>query len=371
MTHPARFARNSFGIDSECVGEGAAQMRTACLRAFACILAIWYASPVFAASALDASTGVKCRPESATHFSAYEPIAFGYTKDSDDVPFADVTLSTKAQLYSSCVSEGKSSRSWATYFTFTDRFGFYFPHTRQDSPVVQKRFNPALMVRVWGSPESFWTPDNADIGEMPDSPNAVKYQSMDFRLAHESNGQPIHTLADYQRYEVALAGDKQGGYVNDYIHRGWDMLGFVYTNPNVLPSRLAGVLDLKFFFPQFPIQGQADEFHPEWEPTAYGATDGKPRRAVDGLTGRTQFFIHGFDTRPWESFANAEVDFEYTTGYMNPFRFSTFRLSLEQARLGEVPFEVWVRSGYMTDLSMYFRKVNELGFAFQFKQLGL
>jgi len=118
----------------------------------------------------------------------YEPITAGYTKDSDDVPYLDVTLSLKYRLLPvECT--GNKDRA---FFAVSTRFGFYWG-TRDGSPVVGKEYNPKLIWRhaLAGAP-------NVPGGSEAQDGRAKRLPLedvafIDFAYAHDSNGQLIHT----------------------------------------------------------------------------------------------------------------------------------------------------------------------------------
>jgi hypothetical protein len=73
---------------------------------------------------------------------SYEPSAFGYTKNNDDVGFYNIKLSVKFPLMPRLTNRwfGTNDR---LYFAFTGAFGFYIG-SRDSGPVVGKEYNPQL-----------------------------------------------------------------------------------------------------------------------------------------------------------------------------------------------------------------------------------
>jgi hypothetical protein len=69
----------------------------------------------------------------SVHVQPYEPITFGYTKDSDDVGYVDFTLSLKYRF----VPVRWTGPNDYLFLAFTGRFGFYIG-TRPSSPVIGK-----------------------------------------------------------------------------------------------------------------------------------------------------------------------------------------------------------------------------------------
>ena len=281
----------------------------------------------------------------------YEPMTAGYTKDSDDVAYLDVTLSLKYRLLPvECM--GSKDRA---YFAVSTRFGFYWG-TRNGSPVLGKDYNPKLIWRhalastagTAGGPE-------AQSGRDEKLPlEDVPY--VDFAYAHESNGQLIHTQAEYAAAQAEL---QQAQYVNDSIHRGWDYLQVDWQNVYARDSARALFthLDLKYFLPVGLLQGPEDEYH-SWEANPQG----KPRKSVDGVTGPIRYQSYGVGAPVDDSLPFSRADFvlKYDTGYHSPFKYSTVRAEFGfQSYV--LPIAFWVQSGYMSDLAMYYLKVNSFG----------
>lgn len=287
----------------------------------------------------------------------YEPISLGYTKDSDDVPFIDINLSLKLRLFG-CRFAAPAYVP-RPYFGLSERFGFYL-QTRQNSPVVQKSYKPLLLARWWNTAEGANRPVCDPESDEDHQPQGY----VDFALAHQSNGQPIHDKAEYDAFANALSVANQGQYVDDYIHRGWDMLELTRRSNN-LPAwgsdQYYTVADFKFFLPVGPFQGAEDEFHPDWETNPQG----KPRRAVDGLHGFAEYRFNAQEKCKGAGWVPdlrcTHLDADYTTGYLTPFKYSTVRLAAENIHLGPVPLGFWIRSGYMSNLSMYYVKVSSVG----------
>jgi len=281
----------------------------------------------------------------------YEPVTAGYTKDSDDVPYLDVTLSLKYRLLPlECT--GSKNRA---YLAVSTRFGFYWG-TRDGSPVVGKDYNPKLIWRhaLAGAQTAQGGSEAQASGDKRLPLEDVPY--IDFAYAHESNGQLIHTQAEYVAAQAAL---QQPQYVNDNIHRGWDYLQVdwqnVYQHDAAHP--LISHLDLKYFLPVGLLQGAEDEYH-SWEDNPQG----KPRKSVDGITGLIRYQSYSIGTAPDDSLAISRPDFllKYSTGYHSPFKYSTVRAEFGfQSYVA--PVALWVQSGYMSDLAMYYLKVNSFG----------
>jgi len=282
-------------------------------------------------------------------FQSYEPTTAGYTKNSNDVPFMDVNFSVKYRLLPVEVT-GHNNRA---FLALTTRFGFYWG-TRENSPVIGKDYNPKLFWRFL--PDGDQLAASSQEGVAHENLEVEYADYFDAGYAHESNGQLIHTQAEYIATQKAL---QQAQYVNDNVHRGWDYFEGVWKTTlwprsgNPLLSRL----DLKFFVPKGLLQGDEDQYHP-WE----NNPQGKPRDEVDGISELVRFQLYEIgaridDTRP---FSRPDITLSYTTGYHNPFQYSTVRAELG-FQFYVLPLALWAQSGYMSDLAMYYEKVNSYG----------
>ena len=94
-------------------------------------------------------------PQSVPLIEAYEPNVLGYTKQSDDGPFVDFTLSLKYQLLRRTLwgvlhpHDGEydpATDRQRLYLAFTGRFGFYV-RSRHSRPVLAKNYTPKLLWR--------------------------------------------------------------------------------------------------------------------------------------------------------------------------------------------------------------------------------
>jgi len=273
----------------------------------------------------------------------YEPITGGWAKDSDDVSYIDVTLSLKIRL----LPQGTLPRS-RLFFAMTTRFGFYWG-TRPNSPVIGKDYNPKLLWR--------YLPSRArTAGERRDE----LQEYLDIGYAHESNGQLVHTPAEYAQ---ELASLKNAEYVNQFIHRGWDYPEITWKKP--LPHDVVLYLDGKYFMPYGLLQGRADQYHP-WE----NNSQGKPRRLVDGAEaaiawpGHNVYVPLNLASPVW--FGNPNLTVKYRTGNDSPFKYSTVRAELG-AQFFNLPVALWVQRGYMSDLAMYYQRVTSYGLELRFE----
>lgn len=299
-------------------------------------------------------------PESEPLLQPYEPITGGYTHDSNDTGFLDVNLSVKLLLL---------PWRWTPtyvhpYFAMATRFGFYWG-SRDNSPVVGKSYNPLLLIRFLPSQQGTWSPDGHSF-ERDQYIDVIPY-------AHQSNGQLIHSEAEY---DAELESLKIASYTNNFIHRGWDYAGIVWKKS--YPWDMAMYLEGRFFIPDGFLQGTEDQYH-SWESNP----EGKPRKAVDGLSATIEFPASNahfaFDTidsaecrgepNPLKHIVcvvRPNLTVKYITGYDTPFRYSTARVELGFL-VFSLPLAAWIQHGYMSSLAMYYEKVNSLGLEVRFE----
>lgn len=284
---------------------------------------------------------------------AYEPSTIGYTKDSDDVPFMDFTVSLKYRFLRKWMSNLSSLQNEGLYFAFTGRFGMYIGD-RHSSPVVGKSFNPKLFWRhVTDDADNRFHPVNT--GSHPDVELIRGY--MDFGYAHESNGQSIDSP---EEYATARTNSENPEFANDNISRGWDYLQFVWkrTLSGKPEHRITMYTDLKYFLHDGLMQGRAEEYN-TWE----NNPEGKPRKAVNGISELLEYENAWHVPRAYENrpvLANPRVSLRYETGYQTPFKYHTLRFEMG-AQLLEFPVTLWIQQGYNSDLAMYYRKVTSYG----------
>jgi hypothetical protein len=147
----------------------------------------------------------------------HEPNKLLARLDSQDerVHYMDATLSVKypvlnpvVDAISTVMNIDRARNTPRLYLAFTTRFSQYVA-TRQSSPVVARRYNPELFLRVWRdgvydrTNPSYW----------------------DFGYGHESNGQRINDPHAYNLAAAAadLRGDPEIA-ARESISRGWDYL---------------------------------------------------------------------------------------------------------------------------------------------------
>lgn len=277
----------------------------------------------------------------------FQPITGGETKDNDDAGFLDVNLSVKIRL-----TPARFMPWLRPFFAMDTRFGFYWG-TRPHSPVIGKTYNPELLLRI--------LPPGTAALPGPEGSNRFEYaQFFEVGYAHESNGQVVHTLAEYEEQLRETPGAE---YANNFIHRGWDYIDAVWkkslsTGVHPLTLNLEG----KYFLPNGLLQGPEDEYH-GWENSAQG----KPREAVDGLEASIDYpseYAHFVDDR-FDRIGRVNYTLKYMTGYQRPLEFNTVRAEVG-AQFWSLPLAVWIQHGYMSSLANYYRNVNSVGIELRF-----
>ncbi|PWT83209.1 MAG: hypothetical protein C5B58_06870 [Acidobacteria bacterium] len=300
-----------------------------------------------------------CGTQPEPILQSYEPLTGGYTYDSNDTGFLDVNLSLKIRLLPWC-----STPSWVhPYFAMATRFGFYWG-SRDNSPVIGKSYNPLLLIRLLPNKDHtiHFADGSFERGEYID---LIPY-------AHQSNGQLIHTQDEYN---VQLKSLHVPSYTNNFIHRGWDYMGLLWKKSWL--HDLTTYLEGRYFFPDGFLQGPADEYH-SWE----NNPQGKPRRAVDGLSATAvwpssvaHFVIDPSESQCGQKFTGLQylaclmrpnLTVKYLTGYDTPFKYSTERVELG-FQGGTLPLAFWFQHGYMSSLAMYYEKVTSVGIEVRFQ----
>lgn len=275
---------------------------------------------------------------------SHEPIYIGYTWDEDDVGFMDFKLSLKYPIWHNAQPK-KAAFGWLPYpyFDFSGRFGQYIG-TRESSPVIAKRFNPELIGRYW---------------LLPDTDSHLPASSLDLLYGHESNGQSIGDNNSYQAMtqELALQGEDLK-FADDYISRGWDYVGVLWSQNWAAESdrHVTTFLKLHYFLDDGLMQGAAEEYK-SWE----NDREGKKRRQVDGIS---LSYRRNIDLG--HSLLRGEKFFlQYVTGTENTFRFNTVRLEFSFV-MGNLPLMLWASHGYNSDLADYYRELSSGGIAIEF-----
>lgn len=299
----------------------------------------------------------------------YEPNQAGWTKDSGDGGFMDFTFSMQFPAFHRHYPDLDASEQWwltrhvwqplqlYPYFAATIRAGQYI-ETRPSSPVVGKRFNPLLALR-------HWFPARNNGLALPGYIEAV--------YAHESNGQSITTpqafaaqrqifLQSESARNTLAAQQRADLSARDMISRGWDYVGLQFTDTVRIPSLLGRTRDGRERFLDVTLQARAhhylsygrlqkdaEEYNP-WE----NDPQGKPRSHVDGLSARVSLQTFAFGVPRVAEF-DGRLGIAWNTGVHAPFRHNTWKAELG-LRIGSLPFFVWYRRGFNSDLIDYYRR---------------
>jgi hypothetical protein len=283
---------------------------------------------------------------------SYEPSAFGYTKNNDDVAFYNIKISVKFPLMPGLVDKLNqwSGKQDHFNFAFTGAFGFYIG-SRYSSPVVGKEYNPQLFwQRNLGCSHDHYTSTHAYGDVYSDSPC---YFALGYN--HDSNGQSIDSPGQYLQTQRSQGTEA----ANDAISRGWDYVGFTakYIPLSSGEYRISLYPELKYFLSDGLLQGKPEELH-YWE----HPSDGKPRKEVDGLALLAKIQNHvGMELFHDETIVgDGKIAVRYGTGYQDAFRYGTVRIEAG-IQLLQVPIVFWAQKGYMSDLSQYYRNVKGYG----------
>ncbi|MBI3774096.1 MAG: phospholipase A [Gammaproteobacteria bacterium] len=258
---------------------------------------------------------------------SYEPTTMGYTWDSDDVPFFDFKISVKYPLFPELTGE-------RVFFAFSGRFGQYIG-TRSSSPVIGKRFNPKLFLKLP------FDAANRDRGYV------------DIAYAHESNGQQIDSL---EEFNAAQNGESKPEFAKDYISRGWDYLEVVVKNTYAHDeqNKLSTFLTVNYYLPNGLLQGKPEEYN-AWE----NDREGKRRATVNGLRAMLKYG-HNDDENKKRPVTDFKAALILETGYLDAFQNWTVRGELA-TKLWELPIMLWASSGYNSDLALYYKRVTSYG----------
>jgi outer membrane phospholipase A len=290
---------------------------------------------------------------------AYEPVKLGLTRDAGDELFMDFTLSLMFPLLGDYWDAPAAGEPWwgkrdglfnsqhtALFLSGTVRAGQYV-WGRPSAPVVEKRFNPQLFLRFW----------------LPVDGRESANKFLDVIYAHESNGQSITTADRFQEQrevyrkleadpDSPLAYDRSLRSARDAISRGWDYVG-VNASWSWREERHIAMVKVREYLPWGFLQQDAEQSN-DWE----GDGPTHRRRDYDGLTLQYTVFENALiDNVP---FLTGRTTFTYTTGLSRPGRHNTFELDLGVA-LWRRPFSLWVRYGYNSNLTNYYRRDHSVG----------
>ncbi|MFZ9585203.1 MAG: hypothetical protein ACO280_09660 [Pseudohongiellaceae bacterium] len=286
-----------------------------------------------------------------TQLSSHEPSKLLARSDSNhsDTVYMDFTLSSKHPLLASAAPllqaqsavadllerlvPGDEEYLLQPYLAFSGRFSQYI-QSRDSSPVVARRFNPALFYRAWSSEDSW----------------------LDLGFAHESNGQRLNSAeafererADYQRR------GEDPDFAVDGLSRGWDYTYLEWRH--VWASNLRSQVKLAHYLSSGPLQGRAEEYN-LWED---GGQQLRPRRQYDGVTLTLQYDFNRSRCFLGSHFVCfRELELTQQTGYSALFDNNTTTIEFTSDVFG-LPIQLWGRSGYNNTLADYFDYSNSWG----------
>ena len=259
---------------------------------------------------------------------SYEPTTMGYTWDSDDVPFFDFKISVKYPIFPELSNDH-------VFFAFSGRFGQYIG-TRASSPVIGKRFNPKLFLKF----------------PFDDAHRSRGY--LDVGYAHESNGQQIDTL---EEFNATKKNESNPNFAKDYISRGWDYLEVVVKNTHWIgeQNKFATFLTANYYLPNGLLQGKPEEYN-TWE----NDSEGKRRATVNGLRAMFKYDHNDEDDNPKRLVTDFKAALIIETGYRDAGQNWTTRGEIA-TKLWKLPVMVWASNGYNSDLAMYYKRVTSYG----------
>lgn len=273
----------------------------------------------------------------------YEPNSVVVRKDDIDDTHLNFTLSQMYPIgHDGCVKVESEQGNWplVPYFAFTGEFAFYLFGDRNSAPVIGRRFKPKIFFRNW-------------LGD-------GRHGYVDLGLTHESNGQSVNSETLYRSRinDLVALGEKEAS-ANDYISRGWDFVDLTAKQQWFLgEGDISVYLNLNYYLDEGPLQGTPEEVWP-WE---LDGGEGKQRSQVDGIS----LLLKGSSIRVHKNFG-FKAALKYTTGYDNPFDYSTYRLEFTTKVFNLPPLLIWVSQGYNSSLTNYYRDVTTVGVGFEFR----
>lgn len=242
------------------------------------------------------------------------------------------------------------------FFSASTRFSQYIK-TRKSSPVVARRYNPELFLRLWQPNGNFF-----DIG-----------------YGHESNGQSINDEDSFRKAQEKFVKPSDNEldnldtfienplFARDELSRGWDYFSFRWRKQwasnlfSIKDSRVESRFEFKRFLSEGFLQGAPEEYQ-TWE------DDGRrlrPRDEYDGLVYSLQYFL---PTASCEFLiCLTKIEIEQATGYQNIFQHNSTELQLTM-NIFDIPFHVWGKSGYNNDIVDYYDYTNSWGIGFDFSR---
>ena len=290
----------------------------------------------------------------------HEPNKLLARMDSNDISrlYMDAELSVKhpvlspvVDVISSLLSIDETRNLPRLYLAFTTRFSQYLG-SRNSAPVVARRYNPELFLRVWRdghygrADPSYW----------------------DFGYGHESNGQHIDSeilFRDAQNYYVS--NNQSAAFARDSISRGWDYVSIDWHkqwNTGFLPNwtgQTETKIEYRHYLENGLFQGAPEEYN-AWE--GFG-DEQKTRDNYDGLKLSVQYDF--FDGNCPDFFCFEKVKLTHRTGYAKPFTHNTTAIELT-TNLAGLPINLWAQSGYNSDLVDYYDYSNSWGLGVEFRR---
>ncbi len=266
---------------------------------------------------------------------AFEDNIVGYTIESDDKSFVDVTLSFRTRLfpfdYLVNILPKPYRPELSLHFAFTGRFAQYVG-TRYSNPVVEKRFNPYMFLEFRPREK-------------------LRNFLVQAGYGHESNGQSIDDSSSF--YITAELPHNSINETKDKISRGWDYVGST-IKLDMFPKQHKQIIyeaefGLRYFLDKGFLQDGKEEYHP-WERDWYG--ENYTRNNVAGISAGFTCFIDS-------SIVN-KMRLSFETGISKPFTTSTFKILLG-FRIVNFPISFSYRYGYNGDLAQYGKSTNSFG----------
>ncbi|MDT8399045.1 MAG: hypothetical protein RQ899_10565 [Pseudomonadales bacterium] len=286
--------------------------------------------------------------------SSYKPNQLMGRKDSnDDDAYMDIKLSLKYPLFGrfgNRLSEqllDPEKDFLQLYMAFNGRFSQYLG-TRESSPVVARSFNPSLFLRWWQDDQDF----------------------IDFvLLGHESNGQQI---ADEESFLLAqqkfISTGQNPLFARDEISRGWDYVSIAWQKEwkegfgSLRLGEFITLLDVRHYLDDGPLQGKAEEYNVWEEPGSRTRT----RKQYDGISLGLQYNFSRAFCIFGDDLCMGKLALTQTTGAGKPLAHNTSTLELT-ASIGGLPFIIWGKTGYNSDLVDYYQSVTSWGIGLELK----
>ena len=296
----------------------------------------------------------------STYLRNHEPNLLGLRYDSDEKDiYLDFKISLQYPLFKETF-DSLAQAAWVPkfvkslcknkffddcypYLSFTGRFSQYINalgYGRESSPVIGRRFNPKL----------FWRFENNKRGYI------------DFEYAHESNGQYISSKESIDALADDLANRENGKPIHayDYISRGWDYYGITakYIPAEIGDRHLTLYLSLAKYIGGL-LQGTKEEYFAEWE----APRDITQRQQINGF----RLMAKWKEDQKYNSwFKGYKIVTIFETGTVDFGKYNTYQLELS-TRIRDMPFMFWVRKGYNSDLSQYYKNVYSAGVALELR----